>query len=166
VLIGASACGGTTASPSAGATEPAGVTASSPQLASSFDIDACKLLTSADVQPLLGVSTTGQLLRESAGSQCIYMVGRLTGVALGVHAAKAFGGDQFDDEKATAARVPGLSVTAVSGLGEEAFYTSLGYLWIRKGPLVLYLYAQGLPQQSAWSAATAKDLALKVLSRM
>jgi hypothetical protein len=166
VAFAASACGGTTSSPAAGATEAGVVTGSSPPPASTFDIDACKLLTSADVQPLLGASATGELVRDSSGSLCRYMVGRVTGVALGIQVAKAFGRDKFDDEKASAAAVPGLSVTAVSGLGDEAFFTSLGYLWVRKGSLVLYLYAQGLPQQSAWNAATAKDLALKVLSRM
>ena len=150
--------------------------------ASSTAADACALLTSAEVEAVLGGSVKERKPggTQAAGalltSQCVFGTSSARSVSLMVARANAAGGstltpreywrqqfhrDEHEKERDTEARL-------IAGVGEEAYWTGnrfAGALYALRGDLFLRISVGGIRDEQA-RIATAKAMALAALKRL
>jgi hypothetical protein len=140
------------------------------------ELDPCALVTTADVEAVLGVSL-GEPEKQTVGpfETCIYSddAGNYVQVQVG---SDVYTQGTFDDAMEAAAEELDVEAEPVSGLGDKAYWL-VGVLWVQKGDVSLNVLAQTpelaqlrlqgdteAEEQAALALAT--DLAAKAVDRL
>jgi len=140
------------------------------------ELDPCALVTTADVEAVLGVSL-GEPEKQTVGpfETCIYSddAGNYVQVQVG---SDVYTQGTFDDAMEAAAEELDVEAEPVSGLGDKAFWL-VGVLWVQKGDVSLNVLAQtpelaqlrlqgDTEAEDQQSLALATDLAGKALEAL
>jgi hypothetical protein len=125
----------TQAAPTPGAPTQAAATATpAPTSAAPGTLDACSLLTAADAQAALGEPVDPGVPPEAGAHSCIFAGHPTVGLDLNSVEISLTDVAAFDPSKKS---IPGLTITPVSGIGDAAYYVSMGagyeVLNVRKG---------------------------------
>ncbi len=158
--------------PGGGGSAPAGPSASAPAVPAVTPAGsapaACSLLTAADAQTALGSPVGSPTANQGSGSSnnCTYSPEAFTGLTsreLAVLAQRS-----FDEAKGTTAT--GVTVTPVSGVGDDAFFFDAGIagtqLYVRKGSIAFYVALFNGKDTPDQLRAAEKAAAQAVLGRL
>lgn len=123
----------------------------------------CGVLTQAQVGGVLGTSVgAGEKITPTA---CQWMARKPTGDAIRRLTVQFESADGYEKSKTP---LPGITKTAASGIGDDAFYTtvaSLTTLTVKKGKEVFVVRLYGVPgadKQKAMEKSLALDVAAKL----
>jgi hypothetical protein len=149
----------------AGATQTATSAAQSPTGGAPQQLDACSLITSDEASTALaGKPVDPGVVPEPGAHSCLFSTTLLStdGVEISVTSVADF--------KPTQSSIPGLTITQVSGIGDDAYYVSMGagyqVLNVRKGQTT-FSVSVGLKNTSDSDLMAAeKTLALAILGRI
>ncbi|HEX7590692.1 MAG TPA: DUF3558 family protein [Candidatus Limnocylindrales bacterium] len=153
----------TGAAPASGVPASAGVT-KVPAGGNPVALDTCKLLTDAEAATALGEPVDPGAPPTEGSSSCLWSTTRLS--TSGVELSDIGVGDFNPDKKS----IPGLTITKVSGIGDGAYFISIGaghqVLDFRKGQngMSVSVLMNGLSDDQLMAAE--KALALLVLGRI
>jgi hypothetical protein len=143
----------------ANAATPGSATAGVPK-----QLDTCKLLTADEAAAALGEAVDPGTVPSPGSSSCLWSTTRLSvnGVEL-----SNIGVSDFNPDKKS---IPGLTITKVSGIGDGAYYISIGaghqVLDFRKGQNGLSVSVLLNGASDSQLQASEKTLALLVLGRI
>ena len=132
-------------------------------------IDACSLLTKAEVEAVVGGAAEAPTQTETmyGGKSCTYMAATTSIAAPTVQVLiwpQAYTMKQLQEGLKENAGVS--SFQPVPGVGEEAYWTS-DTLYVRRGNVIFSVAAANLKQQpSGTSLEVSKDLAQKAIQRI
>lgn len=148
--------GGTSPSPGVSATGAANAGTADP----------CSLLTQAEVSAALGEAVDGGALSDSDPHECIWTATEsLTTALIGTNIALS--SFQHDEDTGSS---NGISVTKVSGVGDDAYYlgaAALQTLYFRNGDRVFSTHVSASLTQAADAVEAAeKQLAIDALARI
>jgi hypothetical protein len=172
------ACGGSTATgvpqstgTQAGATQSAtsAVASSVPSQAPSAPgapkaLDACSLITAAEVAAVLGKPVDPGAPPEPGASSCLFPESKTATDSVEISITR------IADFKPTQKSIPGLTITPVSGIGDDAYYLSLGagseVLSVRKGQTTFTVSVLMKGASDSQLMAGEKTLAMAALGRI
>jgi hypothetical protein len=150
----------------AAATRTAAATAA-PTGAAPGTLDACSLLTAADAQAALGEPVDPGVPPEAGAHSCIFTGHPAVGLDLNSVEISLTGAAGFDPTKKS---IPGLTITPVSGIGDAAYYVSMGagyeVLNVRKGQVTFTVSVLLKGATDSQLQAAEKTLAASALSRI
>jgi hypothetical protein len=155
------AAGGTAAGGTAAAATPASTAANPGQL------DACALITADDAAAALGEPVDPGTVPTPGARSCLFSGHPATGidmnaVEISITSVAAFKPDQKS--------IAGLTITPVSGIGDAAYYVSMGagmtVLDVRKGQVTFTAAVVKVKASDAELQSAEKTLAMAVLGRI
>jgi hypothetical protein len=170
------ACSGSSATgaPPASGTQAAATQASATQIAAGAtdtapavapkSLDACSLITTAEAAAVLGKPVDAGAVPEPGASSCIF-----------VESTKAIDSIEISitrvaDFKPTQKSIPGLTITQVSGIGDDAYYVNGGpgflVLNVRKGQTTFTTSVLLKGASESQVMAGEKSLAMTILGRI
>ena len=164
------ACGSSAATPAAGtqagATQATGTqaTTNAPTGGAPKTLDACSLITADEAAAALGEPVDPGTVPEPGADSCLFSAHALSvnGVEISLT-----GLGSFDPTKKS---IPGLTITPVSGVGDAAYYVSLGagyeVLNVRKGSTTFSVSVLRHGASDSQLQAAEKTLALAILGRI
>ena len=155
---GGTQAGGTQAAPGAADTAPAGAPG---------EPDACTLITTDEAAAALGEPVDPGVVPEPGASSCLFSGHPAQGLGIdGVEISITSGGD-FDPNKKS---IPGLTITPVSGVGDAAYYISIGagyqVLNVKKGQTTFTVSVLKKGASDSQLQSAEKTLALAILGRI
>lgn len=151
----------------AGATEaPAGATDSAPAGAPK-ELDACSLITTDEAAAALGEPVDPGAPPEPGSSSCLFSGHPAQGITIDSVDINVTSGGDFDPNKKS---IPGLTITPVSGIGDAAYYVSIGagyqVLNVKKGQTTFTVSVLKAKTADSLLQAGEKTLALAILGRI
>ena len=170
------ACGGsaaTGAGPTTGSQTSSGPTAAgatgaptagAPTSGAPKELDACKLLTAAEAATALGEPVDPGTVPTPGARSCLFTTTKLStnAVEISITGINSFNPDQKS--------IPGLTITKVSGIGDAAYFVSIGAgyqtLNFRKGQTALAVSVILKNAPDSQLLASEKTLALAALKRI
>ena len=181
-LVAACSGSGATAAPPAAATPagatpvaatPAGATPAAPGATDTpaagapKELDACSLITTDEAAAALGEPVDPGAPPEPGSSSCLFSGHPAQGITIdAVQIAITSGGD-FDPNKKS---IPGLTITPVSGIGDAAYYVSLGagyqVLTVKKGQTTFTVSVLKAKAADSQLQAAEKTLAMAIVGRI
>jgi hypothetical protein len=148
----------------AGATQAAPVATDTTAAGAPNELDACKLITDAEAAAVLGKPVDPGHPPEPGASTCLF-----TTTALSLDSIEITVLD-LADFKPTQKSITGLTITQVSGIGDDAYYISIGaghvVLNVRKGQSVFSASVLLKGASDSQLMASEKGLAMLVLGRI
>jgi hypothetical protein len=157
----ASTQAGSTAAATSGAATPAS-TAGNPA-----NLDACKLITADEAAAVLGEPVDPGTVPTPGASSCIFTGHPATGVDMNSIEISLIHLSLFTPDKKS---IPGLTFTPVSGIGDAAYFSSMGtgftVLNVRKGQVAFTTSVILAKASDATIEAGEKTLALAILGRI
>ena len=117
---GPQATGGPASEVPAAATQAAPADTSNATTGGPTNLDACSLVTDAEAAGVLGKPVDPGAPPEPGASSCLFTT---SGLSLDSIEISITTGSSFDPNKKS---IPGLTITPVSGIGDAAYYVSMG----------------------------------------
>jgi hypothetical protein len=165
---GATGAAGDTGAPPAGGTGSAQGTTNAPTNGTPKTLDACSLITAAEASAAIGGEPVDPGAPPEPGADsCLFTSNPAQGIDLNSVEISIIGVDTFNPNQKS---IPGLTITPVSGIGDAAYYLSLGtgyeVLNVRKGQTAFS--ASVLLKDASDSQLTdaEKTLAMLILGRI
>jgi hypothetical protein len=135
-----------------------------PSAAAPKELDACKLITDGEAAAVLGKAVDPGAPPEPGASSCLWVESTTASSSIEVTVTRV--GD-FDSTKKS---IPGLTFTRVSGIGDDAYYASLGtgseVLTVKKGQSTFSVSVLLKSLSDSDLQAAEKSLALLILGRI
>jgi len=158
----------TQADPTQAAPTQAAATATpAPTSAAPGTLDACSLLTAADAQAALGEPVDPGVPPEAGAHSCIFAGHPAVGLDLNSVEISLTDVAAFDPSKKS---IAGLTITPVSGIGDAAYYVSMGagyeVLNVRKGQVTFTVSVLLKGASDAQLQAAEQTLAAAALGRI
>jgi hypothetical protein len=148
----------------AGATQAAPVATDTTAAGAPKELDPCKLITDAEAAAVLGKPVDPGQPPEPGASTCLFTT---TGLSLDSIEITVLDLAEF---KPTQKSITGLTITRVSGIGDDAYYISIGaghvVLNVRKGQSVFSASVLLKGASDSQLMASEKGLAMLVLGRI
>ena len=148
----------------AGATQAAPVATDTTAAGAPKELDPCKLITDAEAAAVLGKPVDPGQPPEPGASTCLFTT---TGLSLDSIEITVLDLAEF---KPTQKSITGLTITQVSGIGDDAYYISIGgghvVLNVRKGQSVFSASVLLKGASDSQLMASEKGLAMLVLGRI
>lgn len=164
---GATQAGATEAAATQPATQPATGPTDTAAAGAPKTLDACTLITTDEAAAALGEPVDPGTVPTAGAHSCLFSGHPATGISIGGVEISLTGTGSFDPNKKS---IPGLTITPVSGVGDAAYYVSIGagyqVLNVKKGQTtftVSVLKTGGLDSQLQ---SAEKTLALAILGRI
>ena len=151
----------------AGATQaPAGATGSAAAGAPK-ELDACSLITTDEAAAALGEPVDPGAPPEPGSSSCLFSGHPAQGITIDSVEISITSGGDFDPNKKS---IPGLTITPESGIGDAAYYVSIGaghvVLNVKKGQTTFTTSVLKAGASDSQLQAGEKTLALAILGRI
>src|SRR5947209_2648176 len=129
-------------------------------------VDACSLLTDAQVSAAIGQAQAGKHMVPSSDAICVWNGegGKRVTLTIYTQVGSRSPMDRFNTAKTD---VPGVTKTPVSGVGDEAFYSearSLTVLVVRKGNTPFNVEMRGFPVEQL--KEKEKELAVELVRKL
>jgi hypothetical protein len=151
----------------AGATPVAPGTTDTPAAGAPTTLDACKLITTDEAAAALGEPVDPGAVPEAGSSSCLFSGHPATGISIDGVEISITGLGGFDPNKKS---IPGLTITPISGVGDAAYYVSIGaghqVLNVKKGQTTFTVSVLKASGSDSQLQTAEKTLALAILGRI
>ena len=160
------ACGSSAATGVPGASVPKATPGATdaPIVGAPKQLDACKLITDAEAATVLGQAVDPGAPPEPGSSSCLWV--ESTRASSSIEITDTSGGE-FNSTKKS---IPGLTITRVSGIGDDAYYVSMGagyqVLNVKKGQNTISVSIILKSLSDSDLQAAEKSLAQLILGRI
>jgi hypothetical protein len=129
------------------------------------ELDACSLITQAEAASALGEPVDAGTVPEPGAHSCLFSAS--TGITINSVEISITTGSGFDSSKKS---IPGLTITKVSGIGDDAYTVSIGagflVLNVKKGQITFSVSVLRKSASNDDLLAAEKTLAMAILGRI
>jgi hypothetical protein len=169
-LVAACGSSAATGDPTAASTQAAATAATATPAAVTGNpgtLDACKLITTDEAAAVLGEPVDAGVVPTPGATSCLFSGHPATGVDMNSIEISVIHLSLFTPDKKS---IPGLTFTPVSGIGDAAYFSSMGpgftVLNVRKGQVAFTTSVLLAKASDATIQAGEKTLALAILGRI
>jgi hypothetical protein len=174
-LVAACGSSAATGAPTAATTQAAATAAGATSAAATpattagapVTLDACKLITTDEAAAVLGEPVDPGTVPTPGATSCLFSSHPATGVDMNSIEISLIRVSEFTPDKKS---IPGLTFTPVSGIGDGAYFVSMGaghtVLNVRKGQVAFTTSVLLAKASDATIEAGEKTLALEILGRI
>lgn len=149
------------------ATQPATAAADTAAAGPPKTLDACALITTDEAAAALGEPVDPGAPPEPGANSCLFSGHPAQGISIDGVEIFITGAGSFDPNKKS---IPGLTITPVSGIGDAAYYVSMGaghvVLNVRKGQTTFETSVLNANASDSQLQSAEKTLALLILGRI
>jgi hypothetical protein len=151
----------------AGATQPATAATDTAAAGAPKTLDACSLITTDEAAAALGEPVDPGTVPEPGASSCLFSGHPAQGISIDGVEISITGVGGFDPNKKS---IPGLTITPVSGVGDAAYYVSIGagyqVLNVKKGQTTFTVSVLKASTSDSQLQSAENTLALAILGRI